>query len=132
MSGNGSYAAAPSYNDPEATAGNAIRTAKAYAGERNNLSSKVTAFALRKDANVVEFNGKTTEERMEQHMWWGEETVRDAEKKTGNRFTDLGEAAAALGIHAFTVPQGDGDYLVLLNRGAIIAAMDSQIPDENE
>jgi len=132
MFGNGSYAAAPSYNDPEATAGNVIGIAKAYAGERNNLSSKVTAFALRKDANVVEFNGKTTEERMEQHMWWGEETVRDAEKKTGYRFTDLGEAAAALGIHAFTVPQRDGDYLVLLNRGAIIAAMDSQIPDENE
>jgi hypothetical protein len=132
MFGNGSYAAAPSYNDPEATAGNVIGIAKAYAGERNNLSSKVTAFALRKDANVVEFNGKTTEERMEQHMWWGEETVRDAEKKTGYRFTDLGEAAAALGIHAFTVPQRDGDYLVPLNRGAIIAAMDSQIPDENE
>jgi hypothetical protein len=131
--GNGSYAAAPSYHDPsEASTREAIKTAKAYAGERNNLSSKVTAFALRKDANVVEFNGKTTEERMEQHMWWGEETVRDAEKKTGNRFNGVGEAAAALGIHAFTVPQRDGDYLVLLNRGAIIAAMDSQIPDENE
>lgn len=83
MFGNGSYAAAPSYNDPEATAGNVIGIAKAYAGERNNLSSKVTAFALRKDANVVEFNGKTTEERMEQHMWWGKRPLGMRRKRLG-------------------------------------------------
>jgi hypothetical protein len=131
--GNGSYAAAPSYHDPsEASTREAIKTAKAYAGERNNLSSKVTAFALRKDANIVQFSGKTAQEGMEQLMGWREITLNEAQNKTGYRFKDLGEAAAAVGIHAFTFPSLGKDYLVLLNRGAIIAAMDSQIPDENE
>jgi hypothetical protein len=134
INGNGTYAAAPSYHDPsEASTRKAIKTAKAYVGRVKSLSSKVTAFALRKDANVVEFSGKTESERVLKYMSWGEKTINEAQKKTGFFFNDVGEAAAALGVHAYTVPQHGGlDYAVLLNRGAVIAAMDSQIPDENE
>ena len=58
--------------------------------------------------------------------------VRDrAEKATGYRFDDVGEAAAALGIHAYQVPQQGEDFFVILNRGAVVAAMDSQLSDEN-
>jgi hypothetical protein len=136
IDGNGTYAAAASHLDPsEVSTGNAVKTAKAYVGYVKSLSSKVTAFALRKDANVVEFSGKTDLERRTEYGWWRQETLKKAEEKTGYILDDIGEAAAALGIHAYTVParaKGQEDYLVLLNRGAVIAAMDSQIPDENE
>jgi hypothetical protein len=53
-----------------------------------------------------------------------------AEEKTGRHYNDVGEAAAALGIHAYHVPQTDTqgeDYWVILNRGAVIAAVNSEV-----
>jgi hypothetical protein len=137
--GNGSYSAGAAQDDSQGLRGdngggedNAIRTATAYTGNLKNVSSKITAFAVRKDANIVQFQGETFFERRTEAMKWAERTVKDAKEKTGYTYRDLGEAAAALGIHAYTIPQHGEDYLVLLNRGAVIAAMDSQIPDENE
>jgi hypothetical protein len=137
--GNGSYSAGAAQDDSQGLRGDngggedkAIRTATAYTGNLKNVSSKITVFAVRKDANIVQFQGETFFERRTEAMKWAERTVKDAKEKTGYTYRDLGEAAAALGIHAYTIPQHGEDYLVLLNRGAIIAAMDSQIPDENE
>jgi hypothetical protein len=127
--GNGSYAAAGAYHDPLATTTTARATAVAYAGERKELASKVTAFALRKDANVFIAKGDSYNERTREYDAWYDRTLKEAEEKTGYRFTDVGEAAAALGIHAYQVPQRNEDYWVVLNRGAVIAAMDSELAD---
>lgn len=127
--GNGSYAAAPNASNPKETEQQAIRTAKGYSGNDGNYARQVTAFGLRKDANVVTFPGKEKRERDQAYDAWHDRTLKEAEKKTGYRFSDIGEAAAALGIHAYQVPQRDEDYFVILNRGAIVAAADSQLSD---
>lgn len=126
--GNGSYAAAPAATDPGGTAAAAQKTAASYSGERKNLASKVTAFGLRKDANVNVLTGDYNERNRQYDKWMDD--VRDrAERETGYRFLDVGEAAAAVGIHAYQVPQRGEDYYVVLNRGAVVAAMDSQLSD---
>ena len=123
--GNGTYAAAPGPLLPD-NKQRAIDSAKAYAGGDEDVGSRITAFALRADANVVRFgNGNDQEFR---YMMWTEKITKEAEEKTGMYYNDVGEAAAALGIHAYQVPQpARDDYWVILNRGAIIAAVDSEI-----
>jgi hypothetical protein len=126
--GNGSYAAAASDASPQTSAAAPIKTAKAYAGDQTNLSTKITAFALRKDANVATFPGKEQSQREIAYDQWYDETIDRAQKETGYRYRDVGEAAAALGYHAYQVPQRSGeDFYVVLNRGAVVAAMDSEI-----
>jgi hypothetical protein len=129
--GNGSYAAAAAAHDTRGTAAEAQKTARAYAGEKKDIAAKVTAFGLRKDANVVTFTGADRNERTAQYDQWVDDVRDRAEKATGYRFNDVGEAAAALGIHAYQVPQRGEDFFVILNRGAVVAAMDSQLSDEN-
>ena len=126
--GNGSYAGAAAFDDPGGTADAGKNVAAAYAGERKNLAAKVTAFGLRKDANVITFEGDSNE-RGAKYTQWFDRTLKEAEEKTGYKFNDVGEAAAALGIHAYQVPQRGGDYYVVLNRGAVVAAMDSELAD---
>lgn len=126
--GNGSYAAAGEFNNPKGSEMAAQKTAAAYSGERKNLATKVTAFGLRNDANVVTFKGDYSE-RTRQYDDWMDDVRNRADKATGYRFTDVGEAAAAVGIHAYQVPQRGEDFYVVLNRGAVVAAMDSQFTD---
>ena len=125
--GNGSYAGAPSFENPGGTADAGKNVAAAYSGERKDLASKVTAFGLRKDSNVATFEGASYNERSRSYDQWYDRTLKEAEQKTGYKFNDVGEAAAALGVHAYQVPQRDGYYYVVLNRGAVVAAMDSQL-----
>ena len=127
--GNGSYAAAAAGHNTKATEGTAKLTARAYTGARENSASKVTAFGLRKDANVVTFSGADYFERTKQYDKWYDRVIAQANKKTGYRFKDIGEAAAAIGIHAYQVPQQSEDFFVVLNRGAVVAAMDSQLSE---
>ena len=129
--GNGSYAAAPAAHDRRGTTGEAQKTARAYAGEKKDIANKVTAFGLRKDANVVTFEGADRHERTAKYDQWVDDVRDRVEKATGYRFNDVGTAAAALGIHAYQVPQLHEDFFVVLNRGAVVAAMDSQLSDEN-
>jgi hypothetical protein len=128
--GNGSYAGAPSFENPGGTTDAGKNVAAAYSGERKDLASKVTAFGLRSDANVATFKGAGYNERSRAYDAWYDRTLKEAESKTGYRFSDVGEAAAALGIHAYQVPQRDGDYYVVLNRGAVVAAMDSLLSND--
>lgn len=128
--GNGSYAGAPSFENPGATSQAGKNVAAAYSGERKDLASKVTAFGLRSDANVSTFRGKSYNERSRAYDQWYDRTLKEAEQKTGYKFNDVGEAAAALGVHAYQVPQRDGDYYIVLNRGAVVAAMDSQLSND--
>lgn len=127
--GNGTYAATASDLNPRGSGGAAIKTAKAYSGEAKDLNQRVTAFALRSDANVVTFRGKDPAERDRAWDKWFDETLERARQETGYRFTDIGEAAAALGIHAYQVPQRGEDFFVVLNRGAVIAAIDPQLSE---
>lgn len=128
--GNGSYAATRE-NTPTLGPENApLRTAKAYAGDPKDLNQKVTAFALRADSNVVVLPPGSAKERFAAYDEWEAGMLLEAERKTGYKYKDTGEAAAALGIHAYQVPQNGEDFFVVLNRGAVIAAMDSGIPDD--
>lgn len=136
MLGDGTYAASAPF-DPKSRLGKDLKdeshakeTAVGYAGGdyTNNLNRKVTAFSLREDAVIVTIpeGGKKVFDK------WTAEVIAEAEKKTGYRFTDPGHAAAALGIDAYNV-RGAGyaqDYWVVLNRGAVIAAVNSQIEDK--
>jgi hypothetical protein len=130
MFGNGSYAATENTLGP-GTAIGAIDTARDYAGTHRGIGKRVVPFAIRADANVVEFSGDSNETRSRQFKEWQIRTLKEAEEKTGYEFEDLGEAAAALGIHAYRVPRlyPAEDYYVILNRGAIIAAIDSGLSD---
>lgn len=129
--GNGTYAASvdghpKGRGDPKY----AQRTASSYTGRGGNLKDKVTAFALRSDANVVQFEGANPELRYLEYSKWSREIMKQASEKFGVEFNDQGEAAAAMGIHAYRVPMSsDEDYWIILNRGAVIAAQDSQLPD---
>ena len=139
--GNGSYAASAGGDlregrkdwnpfgreDPSETA---QRTAASYAGGGKDVRDRVTSFALRSDANVVQFQGESLSVQEAKFSQWKNDTFRNASEKFGVTFDDLGEAAAVLGVHAYRVPMdGDEDYWVILNRGAVIAAQDSQLPD---
>jgi hypothetical protein len=78
---------------------------------------------LRADANIIEF--RDTREYRE----WSQNVLGDARSKTGYKFTDVGLAAAALGIHAYRFPVESGvDYWVVLNRGAVVAAINPEMP----
>lgn len=127
--GKGSYAAAASPTDIKGTEDRAISTARDYAGSGRSIVNRVTAFSLRSDANVITIPPGSYEDRKAQFSRWEQRTLKEAEAKTGYRFEDVGEAAASLGIHAYVVPQNYEDYYVILNRGAIIAAMDSGLQD---
>lgn len=122
--GNGSYAAAASDSSPATTQNAALRTAKGYSGDQENLDRKVTAFALREDSRVQTFRNSDYSEREKAYDRWFDTTIEEARQKTGYAVSDIGEAAAALGYHGYQVPQRGEDYYVILNRGAIIAAMD--------
>jgi len=101
-------------------------TAKDYSGESGNKTLRVSAFAFRSDARLVQFEGEG-----KQFSQWEKETLTKARETTGYDHHDVGSAAASLGIHAYRVPQTDGqDFWVVLNRGAIIVANDPELtPD---
>ena len=133
--GNGTYAASaggsqnslPKNGNFDQTA---QRIASSYAGGGRDVKDRVTAFALRSDANVVQFEGANPALRDLEYSKWSREIRKQASEKFGAEFNDQGEAAAAMGIHAYRVPiNSDEDYWVILNRGAVIAAQDSQLPD---
>lgn len=123
--GDGSYAASASNPGRAGAFPNetyARSTAKFYAGRNGDINQKVTAFGLRSDANVIEFKN------MEDFNKWSLSILTEAQSKTGYKFNNVGIAAAAMGIHAYRVPVEDyEDYWVVLNRGAIIAAKNSEI-----
>lgn len=126
--GDGSYAASAPFS-PEASVKHdrwAKDTAIEYAGGSGakNLNRKVTAFALRSDALIIK---NDTEE--DYNRWYGK-VIKEAREKTGFVFSDPGHAAAALGIHAYNIPQNGQDFWVILNRGAVIGAVDSQMEEE--
>jgi len=127
IGGNGSYAVAPNSASPERKK-EAIDVAKGYARlDKKEDEERVTAFAFRNDANVVRFSG-SPQEQEDAYRAWRRNILDEAESKTGRPFNDRGEAAAALGIHAYQIPRpGEDDYWVVLNRGRIIAAEKSEI-----
>ena len=127
--GDGTYAAsaAPGSSDRRS----AFNEAKSYAGwGEEGVDKRMTAFAIRKDANIVQFSGSNPLERSEKFSAWQKEIREKAEKETGRVYHDSGAAAAALGIHAYRVPQGSKeDFWVILNRGALVVAADPQISE---
>ena len=162
--GNGSYAAARNIHGSKSIVNkannDALALAKQYAGENEEINrfltkaqtnERVTAFALRKDANVKTWKAgssvKTTRKSQfhagpdgdwytENFLPWRKKTIAKAEKLTGLKYNSVGEAATALGIDAYQVPlpltQMDEvtgvitrttfDYWVILNRSAIIVS----------
>jgi hypothetical protein len=125
--GNGTYAAAtPSgggKNDRVAQ-----HTARSYAGSAEGNEQRVTAFAFRNDAVVKTFEGATQSERFDNYAEWQRGIMQEATKRIGAPVYDTGHAAAIMGVHAYQVPQGyEEDYFVILNRGATIQAVDSQL-----
>ena len=162
--GNGTYAAARNIHGPKSIVNkannDALAIAKQYAGEDPEFNIKlsqaqtqkrVTAFALRKDANVKTWKAgssvKTTRKSQfhagpdgdwytENFLTWRKETIAKAEKLTGLKYDSVGEAATALGIDAYQIPlpltemdevtgkitRSTMDYWVILNRSAIIVS----------
>ena len=162
--GNGTYAAARNINGPKSIVNkannDALGIAKQYAGEdpefniklsKQQINERVTAFALRKDANVKTWKAgssvKTTRKSQfhagpdgdwytENFLTWRKETIAKAEKLTGLKYESVGEAATALGIDAYQIPlpltemnevtgvitRSTMDYWVILNRSAIIVS----------
>ena len=162
--GNGTYAAARNINGPKSIVNkannDALNIAKQYAGEdpeyniklsKAQTQSRVTAFALRKDANIKTWKAgssvKTTRKSQfhagpdgdwytENFLTWRKETIAKAEKLTGLKYESVGEAATALGIDAYQIPlpltemdevtgvitRSTMDYWVILNRSAIIVS----------
>ena len=162
--GNGSYAAARNIHGPKSIVNkannDALAIAKQYAGEnpefkaflnKTQTNERVTAFALRKDANVKTWKAgsstKTTRKSQfhagpdgdwytENFLPWRKETIEKAEKLTGLKYNSVGEACTALGIDAYQVPlplvemdevtgvitRSTMDYWVILNRSAIIVS----------
>jgi len=145
--GNGTYAASRNY---DATGKEVLRqsqrartTAEVYASNytgafqevSEDLSilqkkERVTAFGFKKDAKVVRWQkgADVMEGTDEKWLAWQEMINEQAEKATGLTFDSTGEAASALGIDAYQVPNAGGvkglkeDYWVILNRGALIVA----------
>ena len=162
--GNGTYAAARNIHGPKSIVNkannDALAIAKEYAGEdpefniklsKGQINKRVTAFALRKDANVKTWKAgssvKTTRKSQfhagpdgnwytENFLTWRKETIAKAEKLTGLKYDSVGEAATALGIDAYQIPlpltemdevtgvitRKTMDYWVILNRSAIIVS----------
>jgi hypothetical protein len=122
--GNGTYAASAT---PKGDDIQAQKTAKEYAGW-GATPPMVTAFGLRKDANVVDFNSGPMEKRYDDFSRWATDIKSSASQKTGLPVEDIGHAAAIMGVHAYRVPQDEKeDYWVILNRGAVVAAADAQL-----
>lgn len=124
--GNGSYAASAPVNEPPSKGDTPQKIASNYTdlweGGNTDLRRQVTAFAFREDARVKTF--KTEKE----YDSWRVKTYAEAAEKTGYPFSDIGAAAAALGYHAYSVPVlQSADYWVVLNRGAIVVAADSEL-----
>jgi len=125
MFGNGTYASATNKGwdgDDKKARDTAISYARSVKDGRN-LDEKVATFALRSDANILDFD---TDYDFDD---WFESVIPKAERATGLTFNDVGQAAAALGIHAYKIPGADSgtireDYWVILNRGAIIATVE--------
>ena len=145
--GNGTYAASRNFH---ATGKEVIKqskraraTAEAYSssisgafGEiQENLSlsqkkERVTAFGFKKDAKVIKWQKGSDVMEGTDRKWleWQEMIHSKAEEATGLTFNSVGEAASALGIDAYQVPNAGGitglneDYWVILNRGALIMA----------
>jgi SPP1 gp7 family putative phage head morphogenesis protein len=145
--GNGTYAASRNYH---ATGKEVIRqskraraTAEVYATNytgafqevAEDLSilqkkERVTAFGFKKDAKVVRWQKGADAMEGTDSKWleWQEMINDKAEKATGLTFNSTGEAASALGIDAYQVPNAGGitglqeDYWVILNRGALVVA----------
>jgi hypothetical protein len=127
--GNGTYAA--SHSPDTTNKRSALKEAESYAGWGDeNKDRRMTAFGIRKDANIVQFKGRDWAERGQKYDTWKKETIKKAEEETGRVFHDIGEASSALGIHAYRVPQGrEEDFWVILNRGALVVAADPQMED---
>ena len=118
---------------------------------KNQTEKRVTAFALRKDANIKTWKAGSSTKTMRKSQFhagpdgewyeqnfkvWKEDTIKKAEELTGLKYNSVGEAATALGIDAYQVPlpltQMDEvtgvitrttyDYWVILNRSAIIVS----------
>ncbi len=135
--GNGSYAASipgstksPKNRDLEKDAQQIALYYTQKSKQEKGSPNKVTAFALRGDSNIVQFKGPNFNKRHELYSKWVRDITNAAEERFGFAFNDQGEAAAAMGIHAYRVPSSEKeDVWVILNRGAVIAAQDSQLPD---
>jgi hypothetical protein len=122
--GNGTYAASAPPKGDDITA---QKTAKEYAGW-GGTPAMITAFGLRRDANVVDFNQGSSVERQNAFGSWATDIRSSASQRTGLPVEDIGHAAAIMGVHAYRVPQDDNeDYWVILNRGAVVAAADAQL-----
>ena len=91
---------------------------------------RVTAFGFKKDANVIKWQKGADVMEGTDRKWleWQEMIHAKAEEATGLTFNSVGEAASALGIDAYQVPNAGGitglneDYWVILNRGALMVA----------
>jgi len=124
--GNGTYAASVSPGSPHKST--PYVTAKSYSGTSDKFQERITVFGIRNDANVVMFDGDDKLIRSRRYNMWASDIIAEARSKLGYEFHDVGEAAAAMGIHAYRVPQTfEEDYWVVLNRGALVVAMDPQI-----
>jgi len=123
--GDGSYAASSTIKGNTKHDRWAQETAISYSGGEGGAASRVTAFAFRSDANLAQ-----TDEDGKTFPQWEREIIGKAERTTGRVFIDAGAAAAALGIHAYRIPQIGQDYWVVLNRGAIIVAEDPELPKD--
>lgn len=140
--GNGTYAAARGLNSKDPSDSGAVAISVAYsmtpkekaASEKmggylnSQFNDRVTALAFKKGSNIVTETGDDL-------ISWGrfEKSLTDrATKKFGYKFNDVGEAAAALKIDAYRVPgsrinDGEEDYWVIFNRGALVVADDPQL-----
>jgi hypothetical protein len=125
MFGNGTYASATNkgWDGDDSKARGTAREYATSIKDGNNMGEKVATFALRSDAKILDFD---TDFEFDD---WFENVISRAERATGLTFSEPGEAAAALGIHAYKVPGGSTgsikeDYWVILNRGAIIASVE--------
>jgi len=124
--GNGTYAAATNKKwDKEETEakGTAIAYALLGSSDPEGIKGQIVTFGLRADANIVDIDGQ-------QSFWqWQNDIVKQARQATGIYITDVGHAAAAMGIHAYKVKGGntgsqEEDYWVILNRGAVVATIE--------
>ena len=125
--GHGTYASAPN-KTKNGSEEEARRVAESYVRKGNSVSDSVVTFGIRSDAKVLDFNSYSDYEN------WKGKVIKEAYKKTGLLFSDAGHAAAALGIHAYKIPnsgdndQDDVDFWVILNRGAMVMVTDTYTP----
>lgn len=134
MHGNGTYSEGAPANNNKLTE-RARKTAKNFSessawgdppnkGLFSSLGDRIVAFGLRNDSNIVRHGG-SPESREAKFKEWSNKIIEDSRKRfKDDRITDVGIAAAMMGIHAYEVPieGGERSYWVILNRGAVIAA----------